>query len=403
MKKHDFDNPRTVSRGLKVQPLHIGLDSLYLLIEYPHIDLFHYWKSTTSQASSLRLRNGIVHEDFVIRGGVLGYKLTIWDGDARLLITDRVEETLIATHHAGEGMGAMLQLGPKWLMKHGNFSSSNELITNIHVQLKKFKISSPQDYPIRINRIDIALDVFGLAVKDFIIDEWRHGWVGRASGKHFYDENEAGNLSGFSVGSSEGAVRFKVYDKVLESKKKETFGFWASVWNWEILKDNAQVTNELNIARFEWSIKPFSAKFTSFQYLSDYSFDGLKQIMNYVVTQWGRLCIISENPKRSRWETHPLWTIIRRMMIDAWDIDHVGNAKREYHFTPDLTQKYTNSLTGWIAGMRARAGLELGYDQPADLDEALKLAEKHNRSIDEKAKEKFAILLRLSGKRPSQK
>lgn len=387
-------NPRTVSRGLEIQSIFLGLDSLYLVIEYPHIDVYRFWSFLVSDDYDKRLYDGIPYEDKLIKRGALGYKLSVWTGDARLFITDRVDDRLLGTKHEGHGMGLMLQLGPKWLCTHADLSSVENLSQAVYDLLTSFKVPTPEKFKIRINRIDVALDVVGLPMNNFSVDEWREGWVGRASGKKFYDDSQTGKLSGLTVGSSQGAVYFKVYDKLLQSIKDKDSLFWFSVWDYAFTLENAK---EFTATRFEWSMFPHKAKFLGMQYLSDYSFDGLRELLNYVTQKWGRLCTPSAAKNKSRWDTHPLWVRIRRIMIEEWDIDHVGIAKRDYHLEPDLNDAYLSSVTGWLGGLMARIGVAKGYDRPAELLEAIFTAEKHSRPVAHKARNKWEILSRLVG------
>lgn len=317
--------------------------------------------------------------------------------DSRLFITDRVDDKLVNTGSAGQGMGLMLQLGSKWLRQYADFTSYETLSASIYALLTKFHVKEPAKYAIRINRIDIALDVAGLAVADFSVDEWRYGWVGRASAKHFYDDAKTGTLSGLAIGSSKGAVRFKVYDKILEAHKTGDLFFWMSVWGVDFSNLESDFDFEMPtvVARFEWTIKPHGAKFIGMQYLTDYSFDGLKELINYVTKKWGRFCIPHGDKNQSRWEIHPLWVKIRRMMIEEWDIDHVGIAKRDYYLTPDINPAYMSSVTGWIAGLMARVGLAQGYNAPADIYEAVMMAQDQSEPIMDKADRKWEIMSRL--------
>jgi hypothetical protein len=391
--------PRTVSRGLEIQPIFLGLDSLYLVIEYPHIDVFRFWSSFIADGYDKHLYDGVPIEDMLIRRGGLGYKLSVWLGDARLFITDRVDDALSGTNHDGHGMGLMLQLGPKWLCTHPDISSTESLSQGICNLLNHFKVPNPQDYKIRINRIDIALDVIGLPMNKFSVDEWRTGWVGRASGKKFYDDAQTGQLPGLTIGSSQGAVRFKIYDKLLQSVKDKDSLFWFSVWDYEWTIENM---SEVSVTRFEWSIFPHKAKFVGIRYLKDYSFDGLRELLNYVTQKWGRLCTTQSTVNKSRWENHPLWVRIRRIMIEEWDIDHVGVAKRDYHLEPDLNDAYLSSVTGWLGGLMARIGVVNGYGKPADLLEAIVTAEKHSKRVEQKAQNKWEILSRLVGRKANE-
>ena len=85
------------------------------------------WAQGVSDLGDPKLYEGIPFDGMVLKRGAQGYKLSVWDGDARLFLTDRVADKLQGTKHAGQGMGVMLQLGPKWLKQHGNPWSPNTL------------------------------------------------------------------------------------------------------------------------------------------------------------------------------------------------------------------------------------------------------------------------------------
>ena len=213
-------NPRPVSRGVKLQSGFVGIDSLYLVVEYPHKDVFEYWSEKIDDIHDVRLNDGIPHENMVIRRGLIGYKLSVWFEDARLLITDRVEENLIGTPSEGQGMGVMLQIGPKWLRRYGD-KSQQHLLLNVLGQLHLYGLQEPEKYPIRLNRIDIAVDVIGLRVADFSTDEWRRQWVGFASKMNFHTASRSRDLQGLSIGSSEGQFVSKSMTKKQKPNKEE--------------------------------------------------------------------------------------------------------------------------------------------------------------------------------------
>jgi hypothetical protein len=269
------NDPHPVSRGSKIQLGFLGIDSLYLVLEYPYLDVFNRWSVLVPDTTDPRLHDGIPFDDFLVRRGGLGYRLSIWEGDARLFITNRVTEQLKATSSTKQGMGVMLQLGPKWLLQYGDFLSPETLSRNIHAQFAVFGVQSPEQFPCRLNRMDITADVLGLNVADLSMDEWRDNWVGFASPRDFHIAHETRRLEGLSVGSSEGVVRFKIYDKVAESKKRKTSGFWRSVWG-------EDETEDISVARFEWSIKCYAGRFGNIRYLSDFTFDGFLKLLNYV-------------------------------------------------------------------------------------------------------------------------
>ncbi|MDK3160764.1 hypothetical protein QPK87_30025 [Kamptonema cortianum] len=379
-----------VSREVKLQMGYLGPDSLYLVLEYPHRDVFDFWSGLIPDLYDRRLHVGIPADDYVIRKGSLGYKLSVWDGDARIYITDRVEAALADTSAAGQGMGVMLQLGPRWLVRFGDALSPERLRLNVFAQLALFGIRNADQYPARINRLDIALDVVGLALNTFSIDEWRRGWVGYASQKMFHDSSLTGQLEGFSIGSSSGAVRFKVYDKAAQSIKIHESRFWRSVWN---VADDDPV----DVARFEWSIKPFQGHFTNLRYLADFTFEGFLDLLNYASIKWGRLCVPSpDDSNQTRWPMAPLWLHIRQM-IDEWSLNYDGIARRDYDLRPDLNDSYLKTVTGWVGGLMARLGIENKDDRPASIFDALTHLESSGFTILERAQQKWAVLSRLNG------
>jgi hypothetical protein len=61
----------------------ITIDTLYLHMKYPNRDIFDYWYTPVKDIDSRVLRQGIPTENFTIRGGSSGYKLSLWQHDAK--------------------------------------------------------------------------------------------------------------------------------------------------------------------------------------------------------------------------------------------------------------------------------------------------------------------------------
>lgn len=384
-------NPRSVSRGLKLQEVELGwlgIDSLYVVLEYPLLDIYERYTDAISDVSEKRLYGGVVVGDVLVRRGAHGYKLSLWDGDARLYVTDRVDEALVATRSVGQGMGVMLQLGPKWLLSHSDIRSSEEFIADVWQRFSEFGIHNPSRYQARLNRIDIALDVIGLSVADFSVDDWRNQWVGYASKKTFFDSAITGKLEGLSIGSSGGAIRFKVYDKVAQSEEIGTSRFWRSVWD-------VDENDEIDVARFEWTIKAYQAGFSSMRYLKEFTFDGLVELLNYASLNWGKLSLPqTSDTNQSRWPMAPLWVEIRHL-IEEWTAGHRGIARRDYEFGTEITPAYVRAFTGWVAGLMARTGVQLKMKRAASLSEALNYVLAISSPIEPKAEQKYAVLSKL--------
>ena len=386
-------NPRPVSRGLKLQIGFLGLDSLYLVLEYPYRDVYDFWAAAIEDADPHSLYQGVVVDDLVVRRGALGYKLSVWDGDARLFMTDHVRETLENTPREDQGMGLMLQLGPKWLRQYGEIVAPQGLIQNALAQFSAFGVVAPERYMVRINRLDIAADIVGLDVSRFSLDEWSANWVGYAQQKHFYFASRTGKLEGFSVGSSKGAVRFKVYDKRSESMKGGSWGFWASVWE-------LGAGEFPPVARFEWSIRCYEANFSEMRYLTQLTYEGFQELLNYVSLKWGRLCIPDPNDgNQSRWQLAPLWADLREL-VEAWAGNLNGLAKRQYDFKPEIKTAYLRSVAGWLAGLQMRVALENQSDGAASLKEGLDYLADQGLTlpiIQRKANQKWQVASRLVG------
>jgi hypothetical protein len=384
---------RIVLREVKPQLVSLSMDSLYLVVEYPHVDVFQDWASGAVDLNDPELYQGIPYQDMIVRRGGNGYKLSVWDGDARLYLTDRVNDQLEGTSAEGQGMGVMLQLGPKWLHQYGKAFAPKALRENVAAQLILFGLKDPGQYPMRINRMDIALDVLGWDVSRFSLDLWRNNWVGYAKPRHFHFAPRTGQLTGFSVGSYKGNIRFKVYDKVLESEQSGTSRFWRSVWG--VGEDDL-----IDVARCEWSIRCHQARFTNLRYLAEYTFEGFMGLLNYVSLTWGSLRIPQEDNRanKARWPLHPLWVELRSF-IDDYSFGYERFVRPAYALDPDINADYLDALAGWLASFQARDGVEKGKDGPSSLAAALSRLVQEGYTIEdimERAWKKWRVFSRLA-------
>ncbi len=78
----------------------IHLDTLYLIVKYPYLDVFKSWYRHAEGIEYRKLKEGIQHGDFVVRNGASCYKFSLWQHDARIFLTDQVDEKV------GEGNGS---------------------------------------------------------------------------------------------------------------------------------------------------------------------------------------------------------------------------------------------------------------------------------------------------------
>jgi hypothetical protein len=243
--------------------------------------------------------------------------------------------------------------------------------------------------PIRLNRLDVTVDIVGCDVAAFSVDEWLYGWVGYASQKQFFVSSR-GRLETISIGSSEGVVRFKVYDKVAEAVSRGTLGFWSAVWG---------VDGDLPpVARFEWSVRPYEGQFEGLRYLDDLTFERFCGVLDYVLRRWGALRVPGDDGNRSRWALHPLWVRLAEL-VHEWMFGSGQHVRREYTATPDLSDRYLSLVVGMLAGAAVRVGLAAGAVGPeglagvlAVLDERIGLHE-----VDERARKRWAVAARLAG------
>lgn len=379
-----FD-PRPVTRGLNLQEWRVGflgIDSLYLVVEYPFVDIFEYWSSFVLP-SDPRLADGVVAGDVVLRRGAHGYRLSVWDGDARLYLSDRVEERC-----PGQGMGVMLQLGPRWLVQRPIWADRS-LRAAVREQLLAFGLSD-LSYPVRLNRVDLTVDVLGAEVAGFSVDDWLGGWVGYASQKRFYVSSR-GRLETISVGSSEGVVRFKVYDKVSEAVSRGTLGFWLSVWG--LTGDQLP-----SVARFEWSVRPYEGAFEGLRYLDDLTFERFCGLLEYVVARWGALRVSADDVNRSRWPLHGVWSRLVAL-VHEWMLEPGHRVKRDYVLTFDLSERYLSLLVGVLAGAAVRVGLAGGAGGPETLAGVLSAVDEciGLHQVDERARKRWVVASRLAG------
>lgn len=394
-------SPRPVSRGLKPVIGFIGIDSLYLVVEYPHEDLFKRWSAPLSDFSDPKLHDGIAFDGLVLRRGGLGYKLSVWDGDARLYLTDRVNDNLVETPSEGHGMGVMLQLGPQWLRQFGEHQgliAPNIMKRNIEGQLMLYGLGAPDEYPVRINRMDLTIDLVGLDLQALSLDEWRDCWVGYARPKGMHFCSRTGDIEGFTVGTSQGSVRFKIYDKVAEARKLAHYGFWRSVWGLGG-PEEADDAEEIPVARFEWSVRCYHARFLNLRYLQDLTFDRFLALLNYVSLRWGRLCQPQgDEDHKADWPLAPVWLLLRDL-VDEWSLHYDQLAAREYVFDPDIKAEYLRFVTGALAGLQVRVGYEKGKDGPVSMAQALSYLHGEGHTMDEigqRAVRKWEVFSRLA-------
>lgn len=186
-----------------------------------------------------------------------------------------------------------------------------------------------------------------------------------------------------------------VYNKVLEASKRGNLRFWRSVW------DVGEEDDDLCVTRFEWSFRPYQARFGGRQYLSDYTFEWFLGLLMYATEFWGELRLPQggDEHHKDRWPLHPLWVAVRGF-IAAYGFNYDQLARPEYVLEPDIKPAYLNALAGWLAGLQARVGVEKRKGEAASLAQVLAYLHQQGHTVEdiaERAAQKWALFSRLAG------
>lgn len=350
----------------------ITLDTLYLHMKYPKRDVFDFWNDFVKHLDKRVLRNGYVVHEFVIKTGACGYALSIWNLDARIFLTDQVDQKC----GEGKGMGIWIQLGPKFIIEHGqNLQSSvNDLLDRAGIQ---------GDYPISITRLDMAVDLLGVSMLDQDVNKWSEDWVGRSKLSALFRNSRTGELETIYIGSRRSPVFIRVYDKVAQSLADSDYQYWLDVWG----------GIEGEVTRIEWEVKPKDGNFSD--NLQDFSlFNGfsIRELMNYLI-DWGRLC--DENPddsNRRRWPDSHFWADLR-VCVGQWSEGINWPTSRLGKSFHGVSPAYLKFVSGTLSGAMARLS-ENNPSMFALFDELNKRGETIE-SINRKAKMKASIIKRL--------
>jgi hypothetical protein len=308
----------------------------------------------------------------VIKCGGSGYKFSVWKHDARAFLTDLVDEKC----GKGHGMGIWVQLGPKFLLHH---------INNLHEAVKEFltELGVEGEYPIRITRIDLAVDLLGASMVDQDISLWCKGWVGRSKVSSIILNSRTGKLETFYIGSRKSPVYLRIYDKVAQAKKEGDIEYWQDVWK----------GFSGSVVRVEWEVKTGNGFFADD--LRDFSlFTGfsLREFLNYLL-EWGKLCIpdlAEEN--RTRWGEASFWKDLREV-AQKWLADIYWPTSRfgkEFH---GISEAYIKQLSGTISGGMARINAE--KPNMVDMFEGMAKYGETLEVINKKASAKAAVIINL--------
>ena len=313
----------------------IFVDTLYLFVRYPYSDVFERWNRLAKEADYRILKQGIVVGDFVVRPGASGYKVSVWQNDARVFLTPEVDQL----RGEGKGMGIWVQLGSKFLNHYGS---------NLKDGVKKLfnDVGIIGEYETRITRIDLAIDMFDISMQDFDLTYWRDAWVGRSKISSHHFNSRTGDLETFYIGSRKSPIMLRVYDKIAEAIKKGDINYWIDFWG----------GSKKAVTRFEWEVKTKKGNFQNdlidFDLFNGYS---VRELLAYLL-DWGRLCVPDpEDMNRSRWKESKLWKDIRELSETWSDGANWKTLRYGKQYKPNSVG-YAKFLGGAISGGIARFG-----------------------------------------------
>ena len=349
----------------------VSVDTVYVSVKYPSGDVFRRWFRFAEGVDYRRLKEGVPADDAVVRSGGSGYKVSVWRGDARAYLTDYVDQKV----GDGRGMGIWVQIGPRYLRTH-----SDSLAVGVMGFLRSIGVRG--EWPMRITRLDLAVDLPGVAMAEQDVEAWRRGWVGRSKVSKAVFDSRTGALQSVYVGSRRSAVFVRVYDKVAEAEKGGDLMWWRDVWG----------GHEGPVCRVEWETKPSKGGFESVADLDQYCERELIGLASYLV-RWGRLCEPSATDTNNRrWGVSALWSGVERA-IDEWSEGARCPIARNGKEFKGVSDGYVRFLSGTISGGMAR----LGGDKPSliGLLDGLKEHGQPFVTIQKKAERKAQVYSRL--------
>lgn len=350
----------------------VSLDTLNLNVKYPKSDVFRRWKVFAEGVDKHKLKQGISADGFVVRTGGSGYPLSVWQHDARAFLTDETDEK----RGEGHGMGIQLQLGPKYILEH---------IRDLQSAVAQFlsDIGIRESWLINVTRLDLAIDVFNVAMTDQKLADWQSNWVGRSKVSRVIFNSRTGELETIYIGSRKSAIFLRIYDKVAQAIAEGDLVYWLDVWKDQYLD---------TVTRVEWEIKPKAGNFS--KDLIDFKeFNGFsrRELLNYLV-EWGRFCIPTEDENKSRWPSAPFWEMVEEITQEwadgvDWPTSRLGKTFK------GISEMYIKQLAGNISGGMARLG---GDTQ--DLANMLSVMGEYGEGLERmkhKAKNKAAVWKKL--------
>jgi hypothetical protein len=288
----------------------VVLDTAHVSVKYPRKDVFQRWYEVYGNASDRARRQGIVSGECVVRGGASGYK----------------------------GMGIWVQLGPKFLLAH-----PESFAVGVADFLRVVGVTG--EWPARISRLDLAVDLPGVQMSEIPLGKWREDWVGWSRVSSMFYNSETGDLETVNIGSRGSVVYLRVYDKVVQAEKDGDLAYWREVWG----------GFDGPVCRVEWETRPGAGGFNSIADMDSYREAELVGLGRYLVG-WGRLCDRNDaDSNRTRWPSSVFWRRVEEA-VEEWAEGSGRVAERIPRTFQGVNDRYIRFVSGVVSSGMARLG-----------------------------------------------
>ena len=253
------------------------------------------------------------------KGPYFAYKMEY--GELTVMIADRQSAIRKIPNVVMRANGeACLGYGAESCLKHGR-----DFIASLGGLITKEKLS----------RVDIALDMPGVGMRDFLAAFKEERYICRAKSLGFTKSN------GLTLKFGESPLLLRIYDKLAETQKcanpRKAFDMEMRRWN-GMIPDQA--------ARVEFELRREALKERGIDSVDDY-FKKRADLVNYLVREWFRFTTESvdrENKNQSRAEVLPLWKDVQTA-FESWAGSPAGCSLEPLNLEAvDVTQLFKQAL-----------------------------------------------------------
>ena len=190
--------------------------------------------------------------------------------------------------------------------------------------------------------------------------------MGHSKVSAFHLNSRTSDLETINIGSRKSAIFLRVYDKVAQAISEGDILYWLDIWQ----------DCKGSVTRIEWEIKPKDGNFENdLQDFSLFTPISIRKTLNYLVSDWGRLCIPNpEDSNNRRWQDAELWQKARALATEFSEgVDYpTSRYGKEFYGVSDAS---IQQLSGTISGGMAR----LGIDKKPNMIALIEGLEKHGQ------------------------